>query len=205
MKGLNRTPKTIRKWALRSHQDTDNAELDVRREDIETGFRWSIERTSLERKIIQEIEFEKRAQDALGRSGAPRVEPVPTGVHSVSKESTSTHQSAPVQTSLDRFASQKDNISDTDKHDENDDSELVQSLRDQIRRLDEQVDFYKEELRDRRTSTKALAEVIQAFRLNAENQNNRQQSSGKHNDVRESNSKEAGDNETGTQSHDGVY
>lgn len=203
-KGLFRTPKTIRKWALRSHQDRDNAELEVRREDIETGFRWSIERSSLELKIIQELEFEKRNQDALDHTSAPHGEPVLTGVLPKSRESTTIHQAGPVQTEPEGFTLHNTNIPDTNNHDENADSELVQSLRDQIRRLDEQVDFYKEELRDRRTSTQALAEVIQAFRLNAENQNSRSQGSGGHHDIREPRRNDVGDNDTTPHSQNGL-
>ena len=69
LKDLDRTPKTVRKWAHRSHLDPENAELTVRREDVDNGFRWTIERASLDRKIAQELEFEAR------RSG----EPVGTG------------------------------------------------------------------------------------------------------------------------------
>ena len=204
MKGLNRTPKTIRKWALRSHQDSDNAELEVRREDIETGFRWSIERTSLERKIIQELEFENRNQVAQRRSGAPYGEPVHTPILPQTKKSTNLHHYAPVQTSSAEFATHSEDNSNFKDHDDNDDSELVQSLRDQIRRLDEQVDFYREELRDRRTSTQALAEVIQAFRLNAENQNSRSQSSGGHHDIREPRRNDVGDNDATNHSQNGL-
>ncbi len=57
LKGLFRTSKTIRKWAHRSFEDNENAELAVRREDVENGFRWSIERASLDRKVEQELEF----------------------------------------------------------------------------------------------------------------------------------------------------
>ncbi|MEO1143796.1 MAG: hypothetical protein AAFW66_15890, partial [Pseudomonadota bacterium] len=49
-RALPRTPKTIRKWAARSHANPENADISVRREDTENGFRWSIEAKSLERK-----------------------------------------------------------------------------------------------------------------------------------------------------------
>ena len=51
LSGLPRTSKTIRKWAHRSYDDAENGELSVRREDVDNGFRWTIERTSLDRKI----------------------------------------------------------------------------------------------------------------------------------------------------------
>lgn len=59
--GLNRTPKTIRKWAQRSQNPiSGSAEIVVKSQDTENGFRWLIERTSLDVKIAQELEFEIR-------------------------------------------------------------------------------------------------------------------------------------------------
>jgi hypothetical protein len=60
-KGLSRTPKTIRKWALRSQNlDGGTGEVVSRSQDTENGFRWLIERNSLDVKIAQELEFEAR-------------------------------------------------------------------------------------------------------------------------------------------------
>ena len=59
--GLNRTPKTIRKWAQRSQNPiSGSAEITVKSQDTENGFRWLIEKTSLDVKIAQELEFETR-------------------------------------------------------------------------------------------------------------------------------------------------
>ena len=59
--GLNRTPKTIRKWAQRSHNPNSGlAEITVKSQDTENGFRWLIEKASLDVKIAQELEFETR-------------------------------------------------------------------------------------------------------------------------------------------------
>jgi uncharacterized coiled-coil protein SlyX len=161
--GLFRTPKTVRKWAMRSAMNPENAELSVRREDIENGFRWTIEQTSLDRKIEQELEFEARSNrseqvDAGANVAEPqrldnlanlldeqlqsRGEPVATG----------SHQLGTIQ----------------------EDSGLVHELRDRIDDLKRQLEFYEEELRDRRQSTLALTDVIKAFRLNAENQAGRE-------------------------------
>lgn len=52
--GLSRTPKTLRKWAERSFQKED-AEIIVRREDTMWAYRWKFEKTSLVRKIEQEV------------------------------------------------------------------------------------------------------------------------------------------------------
>jgi hypothetical protein len=45
---------------------------------------------------------------------------------------------------------------------------MVDELRRQIDHLESEVEFYRDELRDRRQSTTALTDVIRAFRLNAE-------------------------------------
>lgn len=60
-KGLSRTPKTIRKWAMRSHLLEPGAgDVVARSQDTENGFRWLIERNSLDVKIAQELEFDAR-------------------------------------------------------------------------------------------------------------------------------------------------
>ena len=203
LKGLNRTSKTIRKWALRSHNDSENADLKVRREDIETGFRWSIERDSLDRKIIQELEFEKRMRTSVNHSEVPEGAPVQTGAPISFQTEKKVREGAPGHPGSPEHEAEVKDGKDVTLPATNL-AELIDSLRDQIRRLDEQVDFYKEELRDRRTSTKALAEVIQAFRLNAENQNTRQHSSGNHHDVRQP-KKDVGDNEAGIPPDNRIY
>lgn len=72
-KGLSRNIKTVRRWAQRSHAHPENAEVFVRAQDTENGFRYVIERSSLERKIAQELEFEAK------RKEADTPAPVPTG------------------------------------------------------------------------------------------------------------------------------
>jgi hypothetical protein len=98
LKELDRTPKTIRKWAHRSHLDPENAELTVRHEDVDNGFRWAIERASLDRKIAQELEFEaRRAGEPVDTrpeaSGAVR-----TGVGAQNNAASDANLSEPVQT-----------------------------------------------------------------------------------------------------------
>ena len=107
-KGLHRTPKTVRKWAMRSSNvESGSAEIVARAQDTENGFRWLIERASLDVKIAQEIEFEarKNADD----SEANMSEPVPTSADmfgevlvletSVEPVGTGEHISEPVLTS----------------------------------------------------------------------------------------------------------
>jgi hypothetical protein len=158
-KGLARTPKTVRKWAHRSHLDPDNADLVVRREDVDNGFRWAVERTSLDRKIEQELEFEaRRTKDneaELVHTDADAPEQVHTGA--VSEQSqfedanpsepvhTGSHPSEPVHSRLD----------------------IVEQLESRVEDLKSEVEFYRDELRDRRQTTTALTDVIEAFRLTA--------------------------------------
>ena len=63
-KGLNRNIKTVRRWAQRSHAHPENAEVLVRAQDTENGFRYVIEQTSLDRKVAQELDFEAKRTDA---------------------------------------------------------------------------------------------------------------------------------------------
>ncbi len=79
-KGLSRTSKTVRKWAQRARDpESGTAEISVKAQDTENGFRWLIERSSLDVKIEQEKQFEQRkdgeANDANGS------EQVATGAH----------------------------------------------------------------------------------------------------------------------------
>jgi hypothetical protein len=69
--GLNRNIKTVRRWAQRSHAHPENAEVFVRAQDTENGFRYVIERSSLERKIAQELEFEAKRNEADTPAPAP--------------------------------------------------------------------------------------------------------------------------------------
>ena len=71
-RGLSRNIKTIRRWAARSLAHPESAEVTVREEDTENGFRYVIESESLDRKIAQELTFEAR------RTGADITAPVPT-------------------------------------------------------------------------------------------------------------------------------
>ena len=79
--GLSRDIKTIRRWAQRSHARPENAEVLVHEQDTPTGFRYVIEKTSLERKIAQELAFEaNRAEADIAGQAPPRPDgsaPVP--------------------------------------------------------------------------------------------------------------------------------
>jgi len=147
-RGLPRTPKTIRKWAARSHLSPDNADISVRREDTENGFRWSIQATSLDRKIDEELEFEARKSGEQDGTGAHLSEPV-TAQDTAQAPSTS----APVQTS---------------EQEPEPESSIEKELRAQLKHTQEEVGFLREELKHRRKTDEALGSVIEAFRLNSE-------------------------------------
>ena len=78
--GLSRDIKTIRRWAQRSHARPENAEVLVHEQDTPTGFRYVIEKTSLERKIAQELAFETNRAEADSPGQAPPSPDVPTPV-----------------------------------------------------------------------------------------------------------------------------
>ncbi|MDH3740774.1 MAG: hypothetical protein OER56_04175, partial [Hyphomicrobiales bacterium] len=141
-----------------SHRDPESADLVVRREDVDNGFRWSIERSSLERKIEQELEFEARRvknDDEPLHTGADASQQVRTSAvmenGDVRNENpsepvhTGSHPSEPVHSRLD----------------------IVEQLESRVEDLKSEVEFYRDELRDRRQTTTALTDVIEAFRLSA--------------------------------------
>jgi hypothetical protein len=96
-KGLARTPKTVRKWAMRSHLLEPGAgDVVCQAQDTENGFRWLIERNSLDVKIAQELEFEQRRNKA---SFIPNVlEPVQTGADEGTPQNSENSEAKPVDT-----------------------------------------------------------------------------------------------------------
>lgn len=75
--GLSRTQKTVRRWAQLARKADGQGEVKVRHQDTENGFRWLIERSSLDVKIAQEKELEARKAEALPED--QEVKPVGTG------------------------------------------------------------------------------------------------------------------------------
>ena len=183
IKGLNRTPKTIRKWAMRSFHHPESADISVRREDIETGFRWSIEKISLDRKIEQELEFEARKSVEQVQTNPDKGEPVQHDSNHVTQQQTDMNNGEQAQTS-----SLKGNQIE-------DDTNIEKELRNQLLQLTSEVEFYREELRDRRQAATALTDVIKAFRLNAES-NSPSKLRREHHDIRPTSTHTTGDMET---------
>jgi hypothetical protein len=152
-RGLPRTPKTIRKWAARSHVSPDNADISVRREDTENGFRWSIQVASLDRKIDEELEFEARKSGEPDGTGVNVSEPVPVQDTAQILTEPASNTSEPVQTG---------------DHETEQASGIEKELRAQLKHTQEEVGFLREELKHRRKTDEALGSVIEAFRLNSE-------------------------------------
>jgi len=156
LSGLERTPKTLRKWAHRSHLDPENADLTVRREDVDNGFRWTIEKSSLDRKIAQELEFEARRAGEPVSTGPDASGEVHAGAVAKSIDDSSENPSDQVQTGAHRSTPVRDPFA------------VIDELRNRIEDLKGEVEFYRDELRDRRQTTMALTDVIEAFRLTAQ-------------------------------------
>lgn len=151
-RGLSRTPKTIRKWAARSFEQPEAADILVRREDTGNGFRWSIEATTLERKIDEELEYEAQRQP----------KPDATGVHlfeHVGLETTAENLEEPVETPSEPVPTSTESSGG---------SGVEAELRHQLEQSRAEVEFLRDELVHRRQTDKALGTVIEAFKLNAE-------------------------------------
>jgi|GEM_PF-2109705 len=70
-RGLSRNEKTIRRWAERSMRRPESPEVRVREQDTGFGFRYMIEKGSLDLKIKQELEFTAERGDAVMAGHAP--------------------------------------------------------------------------------------------------------------------------------------
>jgi hypothetical protein len=94
--GLPRTPKTIRKWASRSFgKPEDQAEIIIRQKDTPNGFRWMLDRVSLERKIQEEINLKNEAGEPV-RTSPYLSEPVRTSETTENIDAESANRSEPV-------------------------------------------------------------------------------------------------------------
>lgn len=155
--GLSRNIKTIRRWAERSFKRPESAEVKVREQDTGFGFRYMIERGSLDLKIKQELEFEanKKDTDASGQgqaspdTSAPALDENKLSIEEASLPDTPGHDQPgpdeptrrlPVQSVGDDFL--KDQISEKDTQ--------IAQLNKQIERKDDQIMTMLE--RDRETN-----------------------------------------------------
>lgn len=153
-RGLNRTAKTVRKWANRSAAHPEEAEIKVRREDTENGFRWVIAQDSLDRKIDEELEFEARREGEPVQTDPDGFEPVHTGAAMENNDELGAHPSEPVPTGSNEFAPvRSESVSDMatwmrEQMAEKD--RQIEKLNQQIERKDEQIMTMLE--RDRETN-----------------------------------------------------
>ncbi|WP_108782725.1 hypothetical protein [Pontivivens insulae] len=93
--GLSRTAKTLRKWAERSYKIPEGEVVSDREDTIWGRYRWKIERSSLERKVAEELGRERQNQGAPVQTSAHQSDEV----RSKEAEMPSSHPSEPVRTS----------------------------------------------------------------------------------------------------------
>jgi len=156
--GLNRTPKTIRKWASRSQgKEPGEAEITVRRQDTaNSNFRWRMERVSLERKIEQELEHLRSAQKSTKENieepvhtGADPSELLRTSSDMENNELIDTNPSEPEETGTHLFDTTDTDIDFYKSQLEQKDQQITQ-INNQLERRDEQIMTMLE--RDRETN-----------------------------------------------------
>ncbi len=63
--GLTRTPKTVRKWAERSYNQSDGEVVSDREDTLWGRYRWKIETTSLARKVSDELSRERGTNEPV--------------------------------------------------------------------------------------------------------------------------------------------
>jgi hypothetical protein len=186
--GLSRTPKTLRKWADRSFNKED-ADVVVRREDTMWSYRWKIEKTSLARKVDQELSL----------AGANVPEPVRTSSIELNKKTRENPENPfdPVRTRADAFPERSDDqeLSEQDEprakltepvrtgaHDirpVGSTSDVLEEVRQRLSDKDAEIDFLRgqlgkaqAEVERRATSTdealKTIDRVVRSFEMQAE-------------------------------------
>ena len=183
--GLTRTPKTVRKWAERSSGLPDG-DVVARKQDTPWGYRWQIEKTSLTRKVEEELELQ----------AANEPEPVGTGSHSSSEREPekvtedNTNHVAPVQTGAHRFGPTE---TENDVENEREPSPhrfepvptrseiemVLEEVRERMSDKDREIEFLRQQLADAQTeigrrarstdeALKTIDRVVRSFELQAE-------------------------------------
>jgi hypothetical protein len=149
--GLSRNIKTVRRWSQRSHAKPDNAEVLVHEQDTENGFRYVIERESLDRKIAQELDFDAQRTHADGSApsltGPGMPGPAPTEDAAELQERTNEGTPAPVRTESDTPVRKLEVASIGDDF-----------LKDQIAQKDRQIDKLNDQLRRKDGHVSAMLE-----------------------------------------------
>lgn len=165
-RGLSRTPKTLRKWAERSYNKED-ADIIVRREDTMWSYRWKIEKSSLARKVDQELSLAGVNASEPVQTGANTSEVGSAGDDPSDNDKPGSNTSKPVRTgSLDIWPARGsvDVLDEVRKRLEDKDAEIVF--------LREQLDKAQAEVERRATSTdealKTIDRVVRSFEMQAE-------------------------------------
>lgn len=183
--GLTRTPKTIRKWAERSSGLPDG-DVVARKQDTPWGYRWQIEKTSITRKVEEELELQ----------AASEPEPVPTGSHSSPEHEPEkvmhhkSHQVEPVQTGAHQFAPMETGTDVVNEHEQSthrfepvptrSEIEMVlDEVRERMSDKDREIEFLRQQLAEAQTeigrrarstdeALKTIDRVVRSFELQAE-------------------------------------
>ena len=188
-RGLSRTPKTLRKWAERSFQKED-AEIIVRREDTMWAYRWKFEKTSLLRKIEQEVSLAGANSTEPVRTSATAGETSSVQKNDVSPSVEQVNATEPVRTSAEMFAKNQNDKSDepnanlsepvrTRLHKNAETASVLEEVRVRLRDKDKEIEFLRSQLEKaqaeverRATSTdealKTIDRVVHSFELQAE-------------------------------------
>ncbi|MBK8082340.1 MAG: hypothetical protein IPK28_00085 [Devosia sp.] len=151
--GLPRTIKTIRRWAQRSSENPDQPEIIAQKQDTENGFRWLIERNSLDVKIAQELEFDRRATEGQVRSPEHTSLTGPDIGAAVPPEGTTPDISTPLD---DMSGQERADFSQRERFEA--DASIVEFLKKQIEVKDRQI----ESLMDRDRETNVLLQGLQS-------------------------------------------
>lgn len=187
--GLTRTPKTVRKWAERSSGVADGDVLS-RKEDTPWGYRWQIEKSSLTRKVEEELELRSANEIEQVRTGSPELserepektmpsneggqsnppEPAHTGANAFAPAEIETDYENPPEPSAHPFAP---------LHTRSEIELVLDEVRERLSDKDQEIAFLRDQLADaqieigkRAASTddalKTIDRVVRSFELQAE-------------------------------------
>ena len=151
--GLPRTIKTIRRWAQRSAENPNQPEITAQKQDMDNGFRWIIERNSLDLKIAQEMEFDRRAAEGQVRTPENLSTTGPDTTAHVPPQKATPDTSAPVE---DMSGQGRTEAVQTARIEA--DASIVEFLKKQIEVKDRQI----ESLMDRDRETNILLQGLQS-------------------------------------------
>lgn len=187
--GLKRTPKTVRKWAERSSGLPDG-DIISRKQETLWGYRWQIEKSSLTRKVDEELQLQAANDTEPVRTSSVEQITAPSELTLPHSETLVPNPAEPVRTSSDTTApvqpkSDQQNQSAPGAHPfepvpTRSETELVlDEVRERLLDKDKEIEFLREQLADaqaeigRRASStddalKTIDRVVRSFELQAE-------------------------------------